>query len=129
MQPTPAAPLRSLAAVAAAALASISIAAPAQAQSHAHSNSHDTGRAANSAATAKPDAAPVDGEIRRIDRSNAKLTIRHGEIRHLDMPPMTMDFEVADKALLAPLKVGDRVRFEVDVRNGKRVVTRIEVVR
>ncbi|MBN9430008.1 MAG: copper-binding protein [Burkholderiales bacterium] len=106
-----------------------SIAATAQAQSHSHTHAHETSNAAKPTATAKPEAALVDGEIRRIDRNNAKLTIRHGEIKHLDMPPMTMEFEVDDRALLPTLKAGDRIRFLVEQRNGKMVVTRIEPAR
>ena len=34
----------------------------------------------------------AEGEIRRLDPETGKLTIRHGKIRNLDMPPMTMVF-------------------------------------
>ena len=58
--------------------------------------------------------AMASGEVRRVDREAAKLTIRHGEIPHLEMPPMTMVFRVRDAALLEGLKEGgrDRVRAE-----------------
>ena len=38
--------------------------------------------------------------MRKVDKAGGKLTLKHGEIKSLDMPPMTMVFEVKDKALL-----------------------------
>ena len=67
----------------------------------------------------------TDAEVRRIDQDTGKITLRHGEIRHLDMPPMTMVFNVQDKALLERVKVGDKVRFQVEMRQGQMVVTDI----
>ena len=42
----------------------------------------------------------TDGVIRKIDRNNSKITIKHGEIRNLDMPGMTMVFQVKHPELL-----------------------------
>ncbi len=67
-----------------------------------------------------------EGEIRRLDPETGKLTIRHGEIRNLDMPPMTMVFTASDKAMLAGLKVGDRIRFAASNEGGKYRVTEIQ---
>ena len=70
-------------------------------------------------------AAPVwaEGEIRRVDREGQKLTLRHGEIKNLDMPPMTMVFHVKDPALLAKASVGAKVRFTAVQEAGRYVVT------
>ena len=68
----------------------------------------------------------TDGEVRRIDKEAKKITLRHGAIVNLDMPPMTMVFQVADAALLDRVKVGDKVRFAVEKREGAFTVTRIE---
>ena len=81
-------------------------------------------------AQAKPEAsAPAsltDGEIKKIDLDNGKLTIKHGPIKHLDMPGMTMVFTAKNKSLLANLKPGDVVKFVVVPENGKLVVTDIQ---
>ncbi|MGH8637824.1 MAG: copper-binding protein [Burkholderiales bacterium] len=58
--------------------------------------------------------ARTEGEVRRIDREGRKITIRHGPIRNLDMPAMTMVFQVADPAILDVVKPGDRVTFEAE---------------
>jgi Cu/Ag efflux protein CusF len=72
-------------------------------------------------------AALTEGEVRKVDKSNGKLTLKHGEIKNLDMPPMTMVFGVKDKAMLADVKAGDKVRFTADKdAAGNYVVTSIE---
>jgi Cu/Ag efflux protein CusF len=69
----------------------------------------------------------AQGEVRKVDRANRKITIKHGEIKSLDMPPMTMVFTVKDPALLETAQAGDKVRFAVVREDGKFVVTAIEV--
>ena len=66
------------------------------------------------------------GEVRRVDAAAGKLTLRHEEIRHLDMPGMTMVFEARDKALLPGLKAGDTVRFQAADEQGRLVITALE---
>lgn len=39
----------------------------------------------------------TQGEVRKVDNEASKLTIKHGEIKKLDMPPMTMVFQVNDR--------------------------------
>lgn len=69
------------------------------------------------------------GEVRKVDRSANKITIKHGEITSLEMPPMTMVFQVRDPAMLDPLKAGDKVRFNVEKMAGGLVLTGIQVTR
>lgn len=98
-------------------------AVPALAQDHAgHGQSHMQHGAA--AMPAMP--AMTDAEVRRIDKDAGKITLRHGEIKHLDMPPMTMVFTVRDKALLDKTSVGAKVRIQVVSENGQMVVTELQ---
>jgi len=60
-----------------------------------------------------------------VDLDNGKVTIKHGDIKHLDMPGMTMVFTAKDKGLLSNLKPGDKVKFMVVNEGGKMVVTDI----
>lgn len=75
---------------------------------------------------ARADADLTQGEVRKIDRENHKLTIKHGEIRNLGMPPMTMVFQARDPKLLDGLKVGDKVNFKAEKVDGNYAVTAIE---
>lgn len=68
----------------------------------------------------------TDGEVRKIDKETGKITIRHGEIKHLDMPPMTMVFVVKDKSLLDKVKAGDKLRFMAIHENGQMIVTELQ---
>jgi len=68
----------------------------------------------------------VDGEVRKIDRNQAKVTIAHGEIKSLDMPAMTMAYRARPPSLLEGLAVGDRVQFSAEKVDGQYVVTAIE---
>lgn len=52
-----------------------------------------------------------EAEVRRVDKAGGKLTLKHGELRNLDMPPMTMVFVVRDPKGVEGLKAGDRIRF------------------
>jgi Cu/Ag efflux protein CusF len=69
----------------------------------------------------------ADGEIRRIDRENGRLTIRHGDIPSLDMPPMSMVFGVRERGWLDGLKPGDRIRFKASVDQGSNKFTVVEL--
>jgi Cu/Ag efflux protein CusF len=73
--------------------------------------------------------AMADGEVRKIDKQTGKITIRHGYIQHLDMPPMTMVFVVKDKALLDKTTVGAKIQFMVTTENGQMTVTDIQPVK
>ena len=68
----------------------------------------------------------TDGEVRKVDKDAGKLTIKHGEIKNLDMPGMTMAFAVKDKALLDKVKSGDKIKFKVVMEGGNMVVTDIQ---
>jgi Cu(I)/Ag(I) efflux system periplasmic protein CusF len=65
------------------------------------------------------------GEVTKLDKAGGRVTIKHAEIKHLDMPPMTMVFRVANPAMLDGLAVGSQVRFAVERINGQYTVTQI----
>ena len=71
-------------------------------------------------------AALSEGEVRKVDKSAKKITIRHGPLANLDMPPMTMVFRVKDPAMLDKVKAGDKVKFQAEKVGGAFTVTSIE---
>ncbi len=71
----------------------------------------------------------TDGEIKKVDKETGKVTIKHGEIKNLDMPSMTMVFRVKDSTMLDKLKAGDKVNFSADKINGNITVTEIEAAK
>jgi Cu(I)/Ag(I) efflux system protein CusF len=63
------------------------------------------------------------GEVRKIDKAAGKVTIKHGGIRQLDMPPMTMVFKAEPPSLLDRVAVGDRVTFKAQKVGSTYTVT------
>lgn len=68
-------------------------------------------------------------EVRKIDKEAQKITLKHGEIINLNMPPMTMVFKVSAPTLLDKVKVGDQVYFSAEKRDGAFVVLTIETAK
>ena len=76
-----------------------------------------------------PAGSMTDGEIRKVDKDTKKLTIKHGPIQNLDMPPMTMVFQVKDPEILERVKAGDKVKFSVEKSAGAYIVTDLEAAK
>ncbi len=106
-------------------IAAILASAPVYAQQTAAD--HAAHHPAPAAATAK--SALSDAEVRRVDLDTKKITLRHGPIPNLDMPPMTMVFQVKDPALLQGIKAGDKVRFSAEKIGSVYTVTGIEAAK
>lgn len=96
--------------------------AAAMAQSdHAHHGSHGTTQTATPAASDHS-----EGTVRKVDKTAGKITIAHGPLPRLDMPPMTMAFAVADAAMLEQVKAGDSIRFIADKVGSTFTVVELE---
>ena len=81
--------------------------------------------ALNGAAMAQDSA--VIGEVRKIDESAGKITLKHGPIKNLGMDEgMTMVFRVKDPAMLKQVAVGDKVKFEAENADAGITVTKIQ---
>lgn len=70
----------------------------------------------------------TDAEVRKVDVQAAKITLKHADIKSLDMPAMTMVFHVREKAMLDKVKPGDKVKFKAVNEAGKFTVTEIRLV-
>lgn len=69
----------------------------------------------------------VSGEVKKIDESAGKITLKHGPIKNLGMDEgMTMVFRVKDPAMLKAVKEGDKVKFNADRVDGQFTVTAIQ---
>ncbi len=108
-------------------LTSAVLAGPVLAQQKA--DDHSAHHAASPATAAASNGDMTDGEVRKVDKEAGKLTLKHGEIKNLDMPGMTMVFQVKDPAVLGTVKVGDKVRFRAEKAGSSLVVTAIEPAR
>lgn len=66
------------------------------------------------------------GVVNKVDAKAKKVTIKHDDLKNLEMPAMTMVFRVDDPALLEKLKEGSQVEFVAERVNGKLVVTQVK---
>jgi Cu(I)/Ag(I) efflux system periplasmic protein CusF len=78
------------------------------------------------AATATSTLPMVSAEVRKVDVENKKISLKHGEIKNLDMPGMSMVFQVKNVAMLENIKAGDKVMFTADKVDGAFMVMSIE---
>ena len=96
------------------------------AQSHSGHGSHSTQTPTASQSSA---ATLSDGEVKKIDKGTGKVTISHGPIKNLGMPPMTMVFRVKDAGWIDAMQAGMKIRFEAETVEGALTIVRYEPVR
>jgi Cu/Ag efflux protein CusF len=89
----------------------------------AATGNHDSHQGGTPAAAA---ASVSEGTVRKIDKAAGKLTIAHGPLENLGMPPMTMVFRTAEPSMLEQVKAGDRIRFIAERIDGVFTVTSLE---
>ena len=99
------------------------LAAAAYGQDHTDHAAH-----AETKATAEQLTNMTNGEVRKIDKDAKKITIKHEAIKNLDMPGMTMVFQVKDATLLDKLQSGDKIKFAAVQEGNVLVVTAIQSV-
>ena len=99
--------------------------ASAQEGAHAAHASHDA-HAAHAGHQATASAELTDGEVKKIDKDSGKITLRHGELKNLNMAAMTMVFRVKDPAMLEQVQVGSKVRFAADRVGGAITIVQLQ---
>lgn len=98
----------------------------AYAQAQAPATDHAADKTGGAPAATAPSGEMAEGEVRKVDKEAGKVTLRHGPLKNLDMPAMTMVFRVAEPSMLDTLKQGDKVKFVAEKVNGAFTVTAIE---
>jgi Cu(I)/Ag(I) efflux system periplasmic protein CusF len=82
----------------------------------------------NAGAQSSPAQEMADAEVRKVDKDAKKVTLKHGPIKNLDMPSMTMVFQVRDEKLFDKLAAGEKIKFSAEQLQGAFVVTSVEKV-
>jgi Cu/Ag efflux protein CusF len=67
----------------------------------------------------------VDGVVKEL-RPGGELTIKHGPLTKLDMPAMTMVFKTSDPKMAKGLKVGDKIKMQVEEKGGKLTIMKLK---
>src|SRR3546814_4293441 len=68
----------------------------------------------------------AEGIVRKVDQQTGMVTIEHGELKNVGMPPMTMAYKAKDLAMVQQAKEGEKVRFHLENLNGTYVITTLE---
>jgi Cu/Ag efflux protein CusF len=103
-----------------AAILAIAVLAPSAYANEAHHNP--------AAGTSQSAESLSEGEVRKVDKDAKKITLRHGPLTNLDMPAMTMVFQVQDLSMLDKVKTGDKVKFRAEKVGGAFAITQIDAV-
>lgn len=103
---------------------SLSFGMPALAGSSHAGHSHDD--AISQAAKPAMSATLSEGLVKKVDKAQGKITLKHGPLENLGMPGMTMVFRVQDAGMLDRVKPGDTIRFLAEKVNGALTVTKLE---
>jgi Cu(I)/Ag(I) efflux system periplasmic protein CusF len=69
----------------------------------------------------------INGEVKKVDETAGKITLKHGAAKSLGMDEgMTMVYRVKDPAMLKQVKVGDKVQFEAEDADSGMIVTKLQ---
>ncbi len=82
--------------------------------------------AQSAAAAASAPQSMSTGEVRKVDKSAGRVTIKHGPLDNIGMGAMTMAFRVKDAAMLEQVSVGDKIHFVAEQPNGQLTVTQLK---
>lgn len=117
--------MKKLIATTAAVLAISAFAAPAFAAGEM-SGMDMSGMKMSSDGSAAPNAALTDAEVKKVDAASGKVTLKHGALDNVGMPPMTMAFKAKDAAMVKQIKEGDKVKVRVEEVNGTMTIVKLE---
>ncbi|KUY89161.1 MULTISPECIES: copper-binding protein [unclassified Burkholderia] len=84
-----------------------------------------SGMKMSAGAAAESNAVLTDAEVKKIDLASGKITLKHGALENVGMPPMTMAFKAKDAAMLAEVHAGDKVKVRVENVNGTLTIVKL----
>jgi Cu/Ag efflux protein CusF len=68
----------------------------------------------------------TDAEIRKVDPASGMVTLKHGVLENVGMPPMTMAFKAGDAAMLKQAHEGDKVKVRVENVGGTMTIVTMQ---
>ncbi|WP_321856594.1 copper-binding protein [Burkholderia cenocepacia] len=84
-----------------------------------------SGMNSSDASMSAQDATLTDAEVKDIDPGRRLVTLKHGALDNVGMPPMTMAFKAGDAAMIPSLHVGDKIRVRVENVNGTLTIVKL----
>lgn len=68
----------------------------------------------------------TDAEVKKVDAATGMVTLKHGALENVGMPPMTMAFKAKDATMVKQVKEGDKVKVRVEDVNGTLTIVKLE---
>ena len=84
-----------------------------------------SGMKMSSGGAAESNAVLTDAEVKKVDPASGRITLKHGALENVGMPPMTMAFKAKDAAMLAEVHAGDKVKVRVENVSGTLTIVRL----
>lgn len=84
-----------------------------------------TNMAMKASASASANAALTDAQVKKIDAASGMVTLKHGALENVGMPPMTMAFKAKDAAMVEHIHEGDKVKVRVENVNGTLMIVKL----
>ncbi|AOJ88591.1 RND transporter MFP subunit [Burkholderia sp. MSMB0856] len=84
-----------------------------------------SGMKMSAGAAAESNAVLTDAEVKKIDLASGKITLKHGALENVGMPPMTMAFKAKDAAMLTEVHAGDKVKVRIEKVNGTLTIVKL----
>ena len=81
---------------------------------------------ARSASKTSSKTALTDAEVRNVDPETGMVTLKHGALDNVGMPPMTMAFKAKDAAMVKQVHEGDKVKVRVENVDGTLTIVKLE---
>ncbi|WP_272544883.1 copper-binding protein [Burkholderia cepacia] len=67
----------------------------------------------------------TDAEVKKVDAASGMVTLKHGALENVGMPPMTMAFKAKDAAMVKQVHEGDKVKVRVENVNGTLTIVKL----
>ncbi|KVV48381.1 RND transporter MFP subunit [Burkholderia territorii] len=68
----------------------------------------------------------TDAEVKKIDAATGTVTLKHGALENVGMPPMTMAFKTKDVGMVKQIHEGDKVRVRIENVDGALTIVKLE---
>ncbi len=68
----------------------------------------------------------TEAEVKKVDAATGMITLKHGALENVGMPPMTMAFKAKDAAMVRQVHEGDKVKVRVENVAGTPTIVKLE---
>lgn len=68
----------------------------------------------------------TEAEVKKVDAATGMVTLKHGALENVGMPPMTMAFKAKDAAMVKQVHEGDKVKVRVENVDGTLTIVKLE---